>query len=279
MPRTEGDRRFIDGISTNTTERRQLAEQREQLLADQQEQVRRLKELDRMKDELVALVSHELRNPLGIIRGYVEMLRAEPDLDPDHRHLVEVIDRNSGHMQRLVDDLLEMARLDAGRLSIDPRTLPLRRLISDSVDAQRPAADAKQLTVSVDMPRHLTTYADPVRLRQVIDNLLSNAIKYTPAGGTVRVTALGRPDTVPVGPTTITVTDSGIGIPAEQYAHLFDRFFRASNAVSEGIKGTGLGLAITKAIVTAHHGTITASPATPAGTTFSITLPGPVTVH
>jgi signal transduction histidine kinase len=108
-----------------------------------------------------------------------------------------------------------------------------------------------------------------MRLRQVLDNLLSNAVKYTPAGGTVAVTAAGGPgDEV-----SLTITDTGIGIPAEQYPNLFDRFFRASNAVEQGIKGTGLGLAITKAIVEAHGGRISAAPAPGGGCTFTVVLP------
>jgi signal transduction histidine kinase len=272
MPRSENDRRFVDGIATDITDRHELAEQREQLLADQRHQNRQLRELDRMKDELVALVSHELRNPLSTIIAYTEMLLDDPDLTGDHRHLTAVIERHSAHMNGLVDDLLEMARLESGQIGIDPRPVPLARIVRESTDDRRSAADVKQLTLTVDIPRHLPVYADPVRLRQVLDNLVSNAIKYTPPGGNIVIK--GHRESHP-GPTAVlTVTDNGIGIPAEQYPHLFDRFFRASNAVSAGIKGTGLGLAITKAIIDAHAGSIRAEPAGPhGGTTFTLTLP------
>lgn len=136
------------------------------------------------------------------------------------------------------------------------------------VQSQRPAAAAKSLVVRVEAPYELAVRADPMRLRQVLDNLLSNAVKYTPEGGTVTVTA-----TNVGGEAVVTVTDTGIGIPPEQYAHLFDRFFRASNAVAQGIKGTGLGLAITKAIVEAHGGRVTAAPAPTGGCAFTVTLP------
>lgn len=271
-PRTEDGRRFVDGIATDVTDRRELTDQRERLLADQRRQNGQLLDLDRMKDELVALVSHELRNPLSTIAAYTEMLLDDPDLVADHRHLVSVIDRHSAHMNGLVDDLLDMARLEAGKIDIDPRPLPLARVVRETAEDRRPAAEGKQLTLTVDIPRHLPVYADPVRLRQALDNLVSNAIKYTPAGGTIAIA--GRPAESPDRMfAVLTVTDSGIGIPAEQYPHLFDRFFRASNAVSEGIKGTGLGLAITKAIVDAHEGTLSAAPGETGGTTFTLTLP------
>ncbi|MBG0831232.1 PAS domain S-box protein [Planomonospora sp. ID67723] len=277
MPRREGERLFVDGISTDVTERHRLAEERERLLAQEQRQVRQLKELDRMKDELVAVVSHELRSPIGAIRGYAEMLLDDPELTGEHRAFTDVIDRKSAHLQSLVDDLLDLARLDAGGVAIEPRPVSLTRLVSQSVDDHRPSAEAKQITVTSELDRHLRVHADPVRLRQVLDNLLSNAVKYTPAGGAVTVAARHtdcddeRPDRdVTV---TLTVADTGIGIPPEQYPQLFSRFFRASTAHESGIKGTGLGLAITRAIVTAHGGTITAAPRPGGGTIFTMCLP------
>jgi PAS domain S-box-containing protein len=271
VPRLEDGMLYIDGIATDVTARRELNDRREHTLHDEQRQNRRLRELDRLKDELVALVSHELRNPLATIRGYTEMLLDDPGLTGDHRHLASVIDKHSAHMQGLVDDLLDTARIDAGQLRLEPRPVSLIRLVVDSVDARRPDATAKGITIDVDMARHLPAHADPLRLRQVLDNLVSNAVKYTPRDGTVTVT--GRHDDTGET-TTVRVTDTGIGIPPEELMHLFDRFFRASNAVSRGIKGTGLGLAISKAIVDAHHGTIAAEPAGPdGGTTFTVTLP------
>jgi PAS domain S-box-containing protein len=276
MPRREGKRLFIDGISTNVTDRHVLAEQREQLLSDQRAQNEKLRRVDRLKDELVALVSHELRNPLGAIRSYTETLLDDTDLTDDQRHLATVIDRRSAHMQTLVDDLLDMARLEAGQLHLEPRPLSATRMIRDVVAMLKPIADDKGLAVEVAGPRELLVQADPTRLRQVLDNLVSNAIKYTPAGGRVTVSARHEPPPdsgVGDGDVVIEVCDTGIGIPADQYPHLFDRFFRASNAVQQGIKGTGLGLAITKAIVDAHGGSLTANPARASGCTFTVRLP------
>ncbi|GAT69343.1 histidine kinase [Planomonospora sphaerica] len=274
MPRREGGRLLVDGISTDVTERRRIAEERERLLAAEQEQVRRLRELDRMKDELMALVTHELRNPIGAVRGYAELLLDDADLTDGQRAFTEVIDRKSAHLQRLVDDLLELARLEAGHIGIDPRPLALTGLLREAVDDHRPAAEAKRLTVGTELAQALRVHADPVRLRQMIDNLLSNAIKYTPPGGRVTVTAQPAAGSACAsGSVMITVADTGIGIPPEQYGQLFHRFFRASTAKDAGIKGTGLGLAVTKAIVTAHGGTITASPRGGGGTVFTVCLP------
>ncbi|MFI7543362.1 ATP-binding protein [Actinoplanes sp. NPDC049599] len=270
VPRREDGILYVDGIATDVTARRELTERRDHALRDQQQQNSRLRELDRLKDELVALVSHELRNPLATIRGYTEMLLDDSELTADHRHLATVIDKHSAHMQGLVDDLLDTARIDAGQLRLEPRPVSLIRLVVDSIDARRPDAAAKGITVTVDMARHLPVHADPIRLRQVLDNLVSNAVKYTPRDGCVTVT--GRHDND--GTTTLRISDTGIGIPAAERSNLFDRFFRATNAVSQGIKGTGLGLTISKAIIDAHEGTLTAEPAGPdGGTAFIVTLP------
>ncbi|MFB9889678.1 ATP-binding protein [Planobispora takensis] len=268
VPRHQDGRLFIDGISTDVTERHQLVDERERLLAQEQQQVRRLQDLDRMKDELVAVVSHELRSPIGAIRGYAEMLMDDPGLAGEHRAFVDVIDRKSAHLQRLVDDLLDLARFDAGHIGLDIRPLSLEQLVRQALDEHRPAAAAKRIVLDAALAPGLTVHADPVRLRQVLDNLLSNAIRYTPEDGVVTVTSGEEDDCA-----TVIVADTGIGIPAEQYPRLFDRFFRASTALESGVKGTGLGLAITKAIVDAHGGVIEACPGRERGTVFTVRLP------
>ncbi|WP_068903453.1 ATP-binding protein [Planomonospora sphaerica] len=281
-PRRDGGRLLVDGITTDITERRELADERERLLLREREQVRRLRELDRLKDELMAMVSHELRSPIGVIRAYAEMLREAPDLPEEHAAFLEVIDRKSEHLQRLVDDLLDLARLEDGRMAVEVRTVWLTRLIHQAVEDHRAAAEAKGIALTAELPHYLHVRADPVRLRQVMDNLLSNAIKYTPGGGAVAVTAVPPDDDGGGSPpdgggpprmAAVTVADNGIGIPPEQYEHLFSRFFRASSGRAAGIKGTGLGLAITKAIVSAHGGTITAAPREGGGTAFTVRLP------
>ncbi|WP_260408053.1 PAS domain S-box protein [Planomonospora venezuelensis] len=263
-PRRERGRVFVDGISTDVTERHRLAEER-----------------DRIKDELVALVSHELRNPVGAIRGYVEMLLDTPGLSDVQLRFAEVIDRTSTHLLHLVDDLLDLARLEAGHIAIDARPTSLTRLVRQAADDHRAAVGTRRLTLDLETEVPLLVHADPLRLRQVLDNLLSNAIKYTPDDGAVTVTVTaGDPRPGPAdgdgahGPgAVLTVADTGIGIPPEEYGQLFSRFFRAATARTAGIKGTGLGLAITKAIVEAHGGTISARPRDGGGTVVTVRLP------
>ncbi|MBW6433872.1 PAS domain S-box protein [Actinoplanes hulinensis] len=263
VARHEDGHLYVDGISTNVTERRELADQRELLLAKEQEQVRRLRELDRMKDELVAVVSHEMRNPIAIIAAQTDSLLDEPEFAG--RTELASIERTSARLMRLVEDLLDLARFESGPTMLDPRPLRLDRLLRQAVEEHRLNAPVDLVT---EVDSLLMVAGDAARLRQVLDNLLSNAIKYTPPGGTVTVAAREDADTV-----TVTVTDTGIGIPPEQYPKLFTRFFRASTAIDHKIKGTGLGLAVTKAIVEAHGGTIAAEPGPAGGTRFTVTLP------
>ncbi|MFC4064517.1 ATP-binding protein [Actinoplanes subglobosus] len=263
FPRVEDGVCYIDGISTNVTDRRELTDQRELLLAREQEQVRRLRELDRMKDDLVAVVSHEMRNPIAIIAAYTDSLLEEPELAG--RSELAAIARTSAHLLHLVEDLLDLARFETGPALLDPRPLHLDRLLRQAVEEHRISAQVDLVTEIGPLP---VVSGESARLRQVMDNLLSNAIKYTPPGGTVTVGAHADRTAV-----TVDVTDTGIGIPVEQYPKLFTRFFRASTAVERKIKGTGLGLAVTKAVVEAHGGTIAAAPGPGGGTRFTVTLP------
>ncbi|TQS45687.1 ATP-binding protein [Cryptosporangium phraense] len=269
VPRRESDRLYIDGICTDITERNRISSEREELLARKRQQIAELRELDRMKDELVALVTHELRSPITSIRGYLELVFDEPEgISPAADHFLRIVDRKAADLQQLTDDLLDMARLDAGEISVDVRPVSLSKLVGDVVTDLRPAAEAKHLTVAVTTDGPVVVCADPARFRQVLTNVVSNAVKYTPDGGQVSIRAANAD-----GVATLDVADTGIGIPADQYPRLFERFFRTSNAVQQGIKGTGLGLAITKAIVERHGGTIAARPGVPCGTVFTITLP------
>jgi PAS domain S-box-containing protein len=263
FPRSEDGVLYLDGIATNVTERREMADQRELLLAREQEQVRRLRELDRMKDELVAVVSHEMRNPIAIIAAYTDSLLEEPEFAG--RTELGAIERTSAHLLHLVEDLLDLARFETGPALLDPRPLRLDRLLRQAVEEHRITAQVDLVAEIGPLP---VVSGESARLRQVVDNLLSNAIKYTPPGGTVTVGAYADREAV-----TVDVTDTGIGIPVEQYPKLFTRFFRASTAVERKIKGTGLGLAVTKAVVEAHGGTIAAAPGPGGGTRFTVTLP------
>jgi signal transduction histidine kinase len=253
-----------------------LALERERLLATERqvaqaasEQNQRLRELDEMKDQFVSSVSHELRTPLTSIVGYLEvMLEGElGDLTGEQQRFLEVVDRNSHRLNTLIDDILVTSRIDSGRFSLERRPVDLVQLAEQQVESIRAVAEQNEvelrLTVEEDLP---VLSADPMRLGQLLDNLLSNAVKFTPHGGTVGVSIETRGDTAH-----IEVSDTGVGIPAEELDRLFERFFRAST--SKTVKGTGLGLSIAKSIAEAHGGMISVESEVGVGTTFSVDLP------
>ncbi len=229
-------------------------------------------ELARTKDEFLAMVTHELRNPLAVITSTASLLDDELDeLSPaQQREYLRTITRNAERLAAMAGDLLDLARLESGHLGIDPGSTDLTAVIAQAVHAATGAAADKHLTVTVDTDDTLPLYADADRLRQVADNLLGNAIKYTPAGGTITVTARPAGDDDAI---TWTVADTGIGIPTAERPRLFRRFYRATTALQHRIPGTGLGLVVTRAIVDRHHGSITLAEHHGPGTTFVIRLP------
>jgi signal transduction histidine kinase len=233
--------------------------------------VRRSTELMRLRDEFVAAVSHELRTPLTSIIGYLELLRDAKAGDPipDQAAALEVVRRNAERLLRLVNDLLLVAELERGSLTLDVRKVDLSALATHCVEAARPAAAAKEIELTLrDGSAPAEVEGDPVRLAQMMDNLVSNGIKFTPRGGAVNVNAASAS-----GGAVFEVADSGVGITASDQAQLFDRFFRARSAAIEAAPGTGLGLTITKAIVDAHHGSIDIDSSPGGGTTFRVRLP------
>jgi PAS domain S-box-containing protein len=230
-------------------------------------------DLAHTKDEFVSMVTHELRNPLAVILGTIDLLDEDhDDLDPEERrrHL-RTIGKCADRLNVMTNDLLDLARLESGALNVRMTPLDLAELLAESIANASLNAEAKDLTVRAELPPNLPVCGDPDRLRQVADNLLSNAVKYTPRGGSVTVSA--GPDAAEPGWVTWTVTDSGIGIPADERPRLFRRFYRASTALEARIPGTGLGLVITRTIIERHHGTIAVADGTGPGTTFLIRLP------
>jgi signal transduction histidine kinase len=232
----------------------------------------RLTEVDRMKEEFVASVSHELRTPLTSIRGYLELvLEGDPDdLTPEHRDYLRIIDRNANRLLDLINDLLDVAQAESGRLALNLESVDLESLVADAVDGVRPGADVRQIQLGLHVAagNRARLSIDRKRIGQVVDNLLSNAVKFTPDGGKVDVHLWSEN-----GHSRVDVSDTGIGIPEAEQARLFERFFRTEAANGQAFQGTGLGLAISKAIVEAHGGRITVASAEGAGTTFSVLLP------
>ncbi len=227
------------------------------------------RQLERLRDAFVAAVSHELRTPLTSISGFIEMLGDEEHgLGPAGRTYLHVIQRGTTRLQRIVEDLLLVAQIEADRLELDPGPADLAELATAAVEAAQPAATEQGVELMLDLEGSLALVADAGRLRQVLDNLVSNALKFTPAGGSVMLSATNGK-----GAIRLEVTDTGIGIPHEELGQLFSRFYRASTATRRAIPGTGLGLVIARAIVEAHGGTISLTSIEGEGTRVTVTLP------
>ena len=230
----------------------------------------RLHEIDRMKDDFIAAVSHELRTPLTSILGYIDLvLEGETgNLTGEQESFLAIVDRNAERLLRLVGDLLFVAQLETGEFALDLGEVDLPAVAAEALEAARPSARDKGLELEFDAEVIPTLRGDRARLGQLLDNLVSNAIKFTPAGGSVAVRVGARN-----GDAVLEVSDTGIGISAEDQGMLFQRFFRTTAATEQAIQGAGLGLAITKAIVERHGGTIGAESEEGAGTTFRVELP------
>ena len=225
-------------------------------------------ELAQTKEHFVAVINHELRNPLAAVVGYTHLLLGDPDLQTEHHRTVEAICRNADRMSALIDDLLDFSQLESGRFRLHLQPVDLSVVLNEAVHGLQAAAERKHLSVTTDLASPAVIEGDNARVRQILDNVLSNAVKYTPAGGRVDVTmSTGGQHVV------CTVADSGIGIPRADQDKIFTRFFRATTAVASGTPGTGLGLAVTKTLVEAHHGTISYTSDGKTGTTFTVTFP------
>lgn len=226
----------------------------------------------RLKDEFLATLSHELRTPLTAILGWTQILmRAQPgDMRIDLGHAIEVIDRNARAQVRLIDDLLDLNRIMAGKLRLDLQQVAMADVIQAAVESVAPQAEAKGIVLQVLLDHgRATVNGDAARLQQVVWNLLNNAIKFTPRDGRVQV-LLQRVNSH----VEFSVSDTGIGIPADFLPHVFDRFSQQDGSASRSYGGLGLGLAICKHLVEQHGGRIGAESAGPGlGASFVVTLP------
>jgi two-component system, OmpR family, phosphate regulon sensor histidine kinase PhoR len=228
-----------------------------------------LKRADQVRRDFVANVSHELRTPLTAIRGYVEALLDDP-ADPEQtQKFLEIVARHSARMDRLVNDLLRLARLDAHQEPLDIAPCALEQIFSSVVSDLGLAIAAKQQHVTTSVaPEACTISADPAKLHDIVRNLVENAVNYSPDRADIRVEALKRPE----GHVAITVTDSGPGIPTSDLGRVFERFYRVDKARSRP-GGMGLGLAIVRHLVELHGGRATAENRPEGGARFTITLP------
>jgi signal transduction histidine kinase len=252
--------------------------------------VTREREVDRLQSEFVSVVSHELRTPLTSILGYTELLLAR-EFDPsERREFIQTVYKEADHLSSLVEDLLNVSRLDAGKIKLERWIMALPKLVRELVAQLNTELDVERHRMLLDVPDNLPPiYADRDRVRQILSNLLSNAIKYSPEGGEVvlqatvlqrpagNATLSNRPASAPPLPPEpamlISVRDRGIGIPQHELTRIFERFYRVDNSNTRRIGGTGLGLAITRALVELHGGRIWAESTPGEGSTFYVTLP------
>jgi signal transduction histidine kinase len=230
-----------------------------------------LENLNQLKDEFLAIVSHDLRTPLAGILGAVDLLKTEDFNDPANTSaLVEMIGRSGRRMLALVNNLLDLARIEAGRTTLDLRSMCLPALLRECLEAIEPAALVKEITCRLECAADLPDITgDSAKLYQVFSNLISNAIKFTRSGGVVTIgCACADESTVQVR-----IQDTGQGIPADELPRLFAKFEQTRTQATRGERGTGLGLYIVKQLVTLHRGTVSVVSTLGVGSTFTVSLP------
>jgi two-component system sensor histidine kinase BaeS len=227
-------------------------------------------ELDRLKDDFVLTASHELRSPLTSVQGFAELLMLEREsLTPRLVETVEVILDNCRHLVRLLNDLLDLARSDAGRLLIKPQPAEVAPLIEDVVRTMRAQTEAGNQSLAEEIQPGLPLInVEPARIRQILVNLLTNAHEYSPEGASIGVSARSLGAEVEIA-----VSDNGPGIPQDQLERIFERFTRGDAGLTQRVGGTGLGLAISKSLVDLHGGSIVAESVLGQGSTFRVRLP------
>ncbi len=246
-------------------QRQQIAQQRDELAV----QATALKDSDRRKDEFLATLAHELRNPLAPIRQGLDILRRTPDADgaPAIRDMMA---RQLAHMVRLIDDLLDVSRVSQGKIELRKARIEAAAVVEAAIEASRPFIDAAGHSLTLDIPANpLWLDADLMRLSQVIANLLNNAAKYTPENGRINLTVRADGDDVEFD-----VSDNGIGIPVEMQSKVFQLFTQVNNHVERSQGGLGIGLALVKQLVDLHGGTVSAKSAgIGKGSTFRVRIP------
>jgi signal transduction histidine kinase len=234
---------------------------------------KKLKEIDKVKSDFISIVSHELRTPLTSIKAFTELILMKPNMLPEKRDkLLQIINNESDRLARLINDILDLTKIEAGRLSWHITRVSLHDIIQTSVSGIQSLADNKSLTIGVSIPESLPLFfGDRDRLIQVITNMLSNSIKFTPQGG--RITVVARLEEPPKPQIVVTVSDTGIGIPSNDLELIFEKFRRSGDILTNNGQGTGLGLAITRQIVEYHGGTVWAESTLGQGSIFTFTLP------
>jgi PAS domain S-box-containing protein len=272
---SEQELRLMDLLARQTAdylERKRVEEEREQLLAREHGLRETAEEANRLKDEFLAIMSHELRNPLNVILGYAELLlRMDEIKSAPHLHrMADAVKRNAVAQSKLIRDLLDLSRLRSGKLELNRETVSPVASIENAIETVRMDAASKGVEISVDAPDDLLfVRADPVRLEQIIWNLLNNSVKFTPSGGRIIVRLEEENDQI-----VLTVADNGQGIDSSFLPHIFEIFRQADPGTSRSQQGMGIGLAVVQQLVELHGGSVSAySAGAGKGATFTIRLP------
>jgi PAS domain S-box-containing protein len=251
-------------IFRDISERRKVEEERKRAEKD-------LREADRRKNEFLAMLAHELRNPLAPIRNSLQLLRFVCPNPPDQvGHAYDIIERQLEHLVRLVDDLLDVSRITSGKIQLQKERVDLAAVVARAVESAQPLIDARRHTLEIKLPAdRLTVAADPVRLAQVLWNLLNNAAKYTPAGGRIWLTAVKEQNEA-----VLRVGDTGLGIPPEMLPRVFDLFTQMERTLARAEGGLGIGLTLVRRLTEMHGGTVQAFSGGPGrGSEFIVRLP------
>jgi signal transduction histidine kinase len=253
-------------FSKQTTELKRINEQL-------QEANRKLRDMDKVKSDLVSVVSHELRTPLTTIKAFIELLLLKSGMSHQRKtKLLNTINLEADRLTRLIADLLDLARIEGGAMKWRSEQLNIEDIVQASIASIGPLFESNGIHLTIDIGASLPAISgDPDRLVQVVTNILSNAAKFTPAGGAVHITARREPG--PDGRIVVDISDTGAGIPAEDIELIFEKFHRSGDHLTSTTDGTGLGLAISRQIVEYHGGRIWATSERGRGSVFTFTLP------
>jgi len=233
-----------------------------------------LKRIDEMKSEFVSIASHELRTPLASIKNAVQLILQGKtgEINENQKKFLSMADRNISRLTNILNDLLNLSRIESGKIEMKIEELDPRALIEFILSSLRPQADGKSAQLKIEIGKKLpSVYGDREKVEQILTNLVGNAIKFTPEGGEISVSA--QPSPRGGNKLAISVRDSGIGISEDQQEKIFEKFHQVEGSLHRSVSGTGLGLAITKGLVEAHHGEIWVESEIGKGSTFTFTLP------
>ncbi|WP_426295213.1 hybrid sensor histidine kinase/response regulator transcription factor [Dyadobacter endophyticus] len=232
----------------------------------------KLQEVDKLKSDFFANLSHEFRTPLALIKGAIDKLKAEEN--DKHRADYQLLDRQAGQLLDMINQLLDLSRLEAGKLALNPQPIDLSDFLRQLGGSFVSLFESRQISYRYTVPlQSVWVNADQEKLTRILSNLLNNAAKFTPVGGQVQFSVWAEAIHAGLLDLRVLVQDTGIGIPAQQLPYIFDRFFQADSSITRSYEGTGIGLALVKELVELHNGAIEAASIEGSGTTFTISLP------